>query len=79
MNKGFTPLQRAVANFDVNYLHNHIHTRRPDLVVEWDFLRDIEKKAVEQKRLISEFLPYEEYSERQSEICRSILKSGMTF
>lgn len=77
MNKGFTPLQQAVANFDVNYLHNHIHTHRPDLIAEWDFLQGIFNKAVEQKKLISDFLPYEEYSGRQSEIMRSLLKSGM--
>lgn len=75
MNKGFTPLQRAVANFDVNYLHNHIHTHRPDLVAEWDFLQDIYNKAVEQKKLISVFLPYEEYSERQSKICQLLLQA----
>ena len=78
MNKGFTPLQQAVANYDVDYLDNHIRTHRPDLIEEWDFLQGIYKKAVEQKKLISDFLPYDEYSERRSEITRSILKSGMT-
>jgi len=76
---GLNPLQRAVANFDVNYLHNHIHTHRPDLATEWDFLQGIHKKAVQQKKIISDFLPYEEYADRQSALCKSILKSGMTF
>lgn len=76
MNNGFTPLQQAVANADDDFLTEYINETRPDLKPEWDFLNTVRNRAIAEKKLISDFLPYDEYTNRRDAVLRSILENA---